>query len=197
VVQTVGVTSQHHIKQGCSVSTDHSTLSQTLLKELFDYDPETGILTNRIMRGKKAMPGANAGADTGNGYLSVKLFSITYKVHRIAWAYFHGEWPSTGIDHINGNGTDNRISNLRLATQAENNQNFTQLRQGKTSQFQGVYWAKPYGNKRGRWRAIIGVNGKKVNLGSFQFESEAVEAYERAKRELHTFNPETPRAYLK
>jgi hypothetical protein len=174
------------------VSDIDSTLSPTLIRELFCYDPETGVLTNRISRAQTAPAGAIAGTDTGIGYLAVKLFGITYKVHRIAWVYVYGEWPPAGLDHINGNRSDNRIENLRLATQAENNQNFTQLRKRKTSQFQGVYWCKPCGNKRGRWRAMIGVNGKKMNLGSFQFESEAVEAYKLAKQRLHTFCPSSP-----
>lgn len=169
-----------------------STLSQTLIKELFDYNPATGAFTNRISRGKTARIGAVAGADHGDGYLTVTLFGLTYRVHRLAWVYVHGFWPPAAVDHINGNRSDNRIANLRLATQAENNQNFTQLRKGKTSQHQGVYWCKPSGNKRGRWRALIGLNGVKVNLGSFQFESEALEAYTRAKQELHTFNPSPP-----
>jgi hypothetical protein len=174
------------------VSDRDSTLSQTLIKELFDYDPMTGILTNRVTRGASAMAGAAAGTDNGEGYLSVNLFGQSRRVHRIAWVYVHGVWPPAGIDHINGNRSDNRIANLRLATQAENNQIFTSLRKGKTSQFQGVYWCEPRGNRRGRWRALIAVNGKKVNLGSFQFESEAADAYARAKRAMHTFCPSPP-----
>jgi len=80
-----------------------------------------------------------------------------------------------GIDHQNRNGLDNRRSNLRLATQPQNNAN-TGPRSTNRSGYKGVFWDK----QAKRWRAQIRVNGKRTHLGRFSDPWEAAEAYNRA-----------------
>ena len=81
------------------------------------------------------------------------------------------------IDHINGNGLDNRRSNLRLCTQAENMRNIKNfLKKNKTSIYKGVFFAK-HANK---WRARITIDGKSKHLGYFDDEIKAAEAYDKS-----------------
>jgi hypothetical protein len=82
------------------------------------------------------------------------------------------------VDHVNGNRLDNRRCNLRLATTAENIRNMA-IR-GGTSQFKGVYYNTP----RGRWRAHICCDRKKLNLGDYATEEAAARAYNKAAIEL-------------
>lgn len=91
------------------------------LRNLFTYDPDTGVLTWARGRNK----GKDAGYPTSNGYLRVKIGQTHYRVHRIIWKLYHGaDIPdSQQIDHINRDRTDNRIGNLRVVTASENNRN--------------------------------------------------------------------------
>lgn len=86
-------------------------------------------------------------------------------------------WPLT--DHIDGNGLNNRRSNLRAATHAQNIRNGRS--RGGTSQFKGVTWYPP----SRRWRAAIMLNGKYNHLGYFADEAEAARAYDAAALRLH------------
>ncbi|SRR6266566_1065670 len=99
-------------------------------------------------------------------------------MHRYIWEYVVGNIPKgMEIDHINGNGLDNRIENLRVVTRRQNTQNNRARREYKTSSiFPGVYWH----NKSGRWIPAIFVGNKNYYLGSFESEWEASEAYQKA-----------------
>lgn len=80
------------------------------------------------------------------------------------------------IDHINGNGLDNRISNLRIVTEAQNNRNTKVRTVNKTSKYKGVRFVK----NRSIWTAQIGVNGKQKHLGQYKTEKEAAKVYDKA-----------------
>lgn len=77
------------------------------------------------------------------------------------------------IDHINGNGLDNRKCNLRICTHSENHQNRNKISTKSTSKYKGVYWYK----STSKWRALIQINGKQKSLGYFEREIEAAKAY--------------------
>lgn len=153
-------------------------LAQSRLKELFDYDPVTGVLV-RKSNGKTPKTPADAGE-----YLRVMIDKQRCKVHHLAWLWVHGAWPKEQIDHINRVRTDNRISNLREVSRAENCHN-----QGKHSQnwtgYTGVMWHA----KNCKWTAQIQVSGKKHHLGCFQTASLASAAYQAAKRIYHPTAP--------
>ena len=84
------------------------------LKSIFNYDPETGIITNRINRANKhvSRAGIKSGTVGNHGYSVLSIGPKRYLGHRIAWAMFYGQWPSDGIDHING--IKNRQPNFKF-----------------------------------------------------------------------------------
>lgn len=146
-------------------------ITQARLRELVAYDAETGLFTWRATRGGM-MAGANAGSAThGRGYVQISLDGTNYVAHRIAWLYVHGTVP-TQIDHINGCRTDNRLYNLRPATQSQQNAN-SKRRSDNKSGARGVCWCK----RRNRWRAHITVDGKQKYLGYHDTIESARRAY--------------------
>lgn len=115
-------------------------------------------------------------SDNGCGYLTGALDQRSLKSHRVAWAIFHGHWPTGHIDHINGNRKDNRISNLRDVAQSANNRNRC-VSTNNTSGDIGVSWRK---DSR-KWVAFITHNGKRKHLGTFASRSDAVSARKSAE----------------
>ena len=157
-------------------------LTQERLQELLHYDPETGIFTNLKSRGRVKI-GSVAGSKNPNGYIYIAIDSKKYRAHRLAWLYVHGNFPEKCLDHINEVKDDNRIVNLRLATNLENHQNQSSPRTNNTSGFNGVGWHK----FSGKWLARIMANGKHKHLGYFDTAEEASAVYLAAKRKLHQF----------
>ena len=80
------------------------------------------------------------------------------------------------VDHINNNFNDNRKSNLRICSNAENNRN-RWLQKNNTSGYHGVSWAK----REQKWRARIKVDGKEKHLGYFNSKDEAIQAKKYAE----------------
>lgn len=154
-----------------------SELTQARLKELLHYCPETGRFTWLKPRG--VAKGSSPGAMNGNGYIQIKIDYRRYMAHRLAWLYIYGEFPSDMLDHINRIKTDNRLENLRLATNSENQQN-AGLSKGNTSGAKGVSWHKV----SGCWRVQIRAGGKKKHIGSFK-DFELAELVASEARELY------------
>lgn len=114
------------------------------------------------------------------GYLRINLCGRMYLAHRVVWLYVHGEWPNGEIDHINGDRSDNRISNLRLVTKTQNARN-ARRPVTNTSGIVGV----SYDTRDKKWHAYIGVgNGQRTSLGYFATKEEAVAARRGAQRVL-------------
>lgn len=100
--------------------------------------------------------------------------------HRIAWIVVYGSIPNgMTIDHINGIKGDNRICNLRLATDCENSYHRPRKSDNSTG-YKGVYQ-----RENGKYRATITLNKKRENLGTFETKEEAYAAYCEAARRLH------------
>ena len=169
------------------------------LRELFDYDPETGVLTHRDRSREEfsktrfwrvwqtRYAGKPAGWLDKKGYrvVTISVDSVKRKAfaHRVAWAMTYERWPLDEIDHRNGDGLDNRISNLREATHSENSQNKA------VSAICGTVFDAATPRLKRRFRAYIKVNKKHIWLGSFFTGEEAHAAYLAAKAKLHTFQP--------
>lgn len=153
------------------------------------YDPETGLFRWRLdIRGGrnnallKARAGDVAGFPDGYGYWAMSVGGIRTSGHRVAWLYTTGEWPESDIDHINGRRSDNRWSNLRLASRSVNMQNLKGPHKDSSTGYLGVE------RKRERYAARICINGKKRSLGVFDTAAQAHEVYLAAKRRLHEGN---------
>jgi len=107
---------------------------------LFIYDPETGLLTYRVSR-SRARAGAEAGSMSGTRYRQVEVENCGYLVHRVAWLLSTGAWPVHGLDHINGDRLDNRLTNLRDVPQRTNARNAANNRRNKSG-VSGVWYDK-------------------------------------------------------
>jgi hypothetical protein len=149
------------------ISRNESMLTLEKCKQLFSYDPSTGVFTHRGRR-QGVKHGTRAGRPKDNGYRVIEMKGIRkgsvvrIREHRMAWFYVHGTWPEETIDHINGVRDDNRISNLRLATHVENCRN-KRKHKNNTSGYLGVYWDK----QKEKWTATVKVDGKTRYLGRF------------------------------
>lgn len=155
-------------------------LTEERLKEVCDYDPETGALTWRIPR-RKCKVGALIGSPDDRGYLKVKIDYRIYYIHRLAWLYMTGAWPTHDVDHIDRNKANNAWGNLRAATQKQNSENVG-LTRGNRSGIKGVSWS-PIHKK---WRARIKHNYKGITLGYFDDVASAVQARKEAELTLFT-----------
>jgi hypothetical protein len=149
-------------------------MTQTRLKELLHYSPETGVFTWLVNR-KRGKAGCPAGHIEPNGYLSIGIDGERYGAHRLAWLYVHGSLPKQEIDHINRFRADNKIENLRESTPAENIYNRGVSRKN-TSGYKGVTRSLK------RWMALIKVAGKSIYLGTYTTKQEAAQAYNAAAR---------------
>lgn len=152
-------------------------LTQERVRELFDYDSETGSLVRKVSRSSNTKPGDAAGYKGNNGYLCVTIDGHHYLVHRVIWMYVHGYFPEHYIDHINRDKCDNRLENLREATNKCNMRN-SKLRSDNKTGITGIFLLKD----RGKWLANIRVDNKTKFLGEFIDFTEAV-AYRLAAEE--------------
>lgn len=156
--------------------------SQEVLRQLLDYDPETGFLMWRWREGvckqwNKRWPGTQAFTRTcPRGYRSGQIFKTDYLAHRVIWKWWHGTEPDT-IDHVNGDQSDNRISNLRSVPFRENCRNVPMPRNNKSGET-GIRRVK------NRWRVVVNTIPKAMNVGSFQTMEEAVAARDAAWADL-------------
>lgn len=153
------------------------------LKASFFYCSKTGNFYKFLPSGE--LSSEIAGCAQSGKYLAIRFRDKLWLNHRLAWFYHYGVEPVAHIDHIDGDGCNNRIENLRECLPFENGQNRNSLNRNNTSGFAGVY-KTPYG-----WTAEIMLHRKKHNLGAFTTAVEANAAREAAKLELHTFSPIT------
>ena len=159
-------------------------LSQSTLKDTLRYDPITGVFTwldtkpgnNRIF-GKKAGSVRGIGA-VNKYYVLIRIDGKHHLAHRLAFLYMNGSFPEHDVDHINGNGADNRWINLRLATRSENGKN-QKRHSNNTSGVSGVCWRKDSGS----WRVRITVDGEMIRLGSYKDKEEAIRIRRAAEEE--------------
>lgn len=149
------------------------------VRAVLDYDPLTGEFRwkyrpDRLRRWNTRYAGTIAGCVDTLGYRYIALTIIKkerWASHRLAWLFVHGKWPAHHIDHVNGDTADNRIANLREATNAENirNRGATKI---STSGFKGVYRNGKFG-----WMGKIEVDYKQIYLGTYPTKEAAYAAY--------------------
>ena len=141
------------------------------LRKFISYDPEAGEL-RWIAPKQKIVVGNLVGWNDSRGYINIGFCGFRLLGHRVAWALFYGEWPKSQLDHKNCNPYDNRIGNLREATDQQNKANTPGHSRIKYSKYKGVTWDK----RRQKWLANI-YRGRGKFLGYFTTEEAAFAAY--------------------
>jgi hypothetical protein len=152
-------------------------ISAERLRDLFDYDPETGIFVQKARVGSdgRKLKERIAGSIYGNGYIYISVGGIKYLAARLAWLYMTCEWPQHEVDHKNNVRTDNRFDNLRDATELGNSANRGPNKNNRSG-FKGVFRHRT----SGRWTAQISINGKHTHLGMWDSPQDAARAYDAA-----------------
>lgn len=165
----------------------------TEVREILCYDSISGRLTwrfrdrylfkterqfktwNARFSGREALSSLSK-----RGYLAGKIFGIPCKAHHAAWAMHHGEWPSSEVDHIDRDKTNNSIDNLRVVDRSQNCMNRS-CHKGSTSKYKGVSYKKSIG----KWHSQIQHNKQSIHLGYYNNEIDAAEAYDNAMVKYH------------
>jgi hypothetical protein len=141
-------------------------VSAKQLKKVLKYNPESGHFTWRVDVAPRAMKGQTAGNPKKGRYTKISFQNESYYAHHIAWRFVYGYWPTGEIDHIDGDPSNNRISNLRDVTRQENKKNVKLQSNNKTG-VSGVSFDK----RIKRWIVKLG----KKYIGCYQSEGEAIE----------------------
>lgn len=166
--------------------------SVDVLKELLVCDIKNGKLYWKPRSGKwfktersfktwnARYAGKEAFTASLQGYKTGSINDVSLRAHRVIWAMTYGYWPKNQIDHIDGDRSNNRIENLREATNQENRIN-TGKRSNNKSGYKGVWWSK----QKNRWVSEVKKGRIRKHLGYFVCPYAAHEAYKAASEELH------------
>jgi len=168
-------------------------LTADRLRKIVTYEPETGLFRWRdtfaagkhaARRNKIAEPGDVVAGSRNQklGYIYISIDGSVCLAHRLAWLYVHGELPKKGmvIDHIDRDGFNNRLSNLRVCTESQNRCN-SKMHSNNTSGHRGVSWHP----QNREWRAAIWVNGRSFHSKTFKNIQDAIKWREEHAKQLH------------
>lgn len=169
----LGITRATMHEEGLLKKASSIGLSQDRLKELLEYNPETGIFTRLVTANGNALAGSEAGSIDAYGYVIISIGGYRFKAHHLAWFYVHGEWRM--IDHKEWPRSNNAISNLRPASYSQNNHR--------------KHTYNPLGHigvrlRNGKYQANIRINGVITTIGNYDTVGEAGEAYKQRAREV-------------
>jgi hypothetical protein len=157
-------------------------ISYQRLRDVLHYDPITGEFTWLRTLSMRAVAGQKAGSvdrvNGRNGRILIRVDGKCYRAHQLAWLYMTGEWPAAEIDHRDLNGRNNRWRNLRLASRHDNVRNCAKRSHSRWP-FKGVRQLRS-----GRWNARVRLEGREINIGTFDTVEQAHEAYMAKAREL-------------
>lgn len=151
------------------------------LRRLLDYDASTGVFIWKVSLRRNAPIGSVAGTLYKNRRRYITIDRRRYFAARLAWFYVHDVWPSRQLDHRNLERDDNRIENLRLATNQQNGANRRALKNNRLG-VKGVGMSTFRKRSPQRYRARIRVDNRLIHLGYFATPEAASHAYETAAR---------------
>jgi len=166
-------------------------LTQERLKEILDYDAETGIFTWKSKASGRAAKGSVAGTVLKvkeKKYITIGIAGKKYYAHRLAFFWMNGYWPIE-IDHEDQDSLNNIWTNIREVTSEENSKN-AKLSKASTTGVTGVNW----NSQAKKWVAVICSKGKHHYLGCFENIHYAVAARKEAEL-LHGFHPNHGRPF--
>lgn len=168
------------IKAKVKLVKGYEDLTPELLKILFTY--RDGNLYWNYSPANNTPIGSFAGSSSSdNCYVFLRINRKQFCAHRCVWIMHHGSIPAGFvIDHINGDGKDNRIENLRLATLSQNGAN-SKVPRTNTSGVKGVCWNK----REGKWYAQMRALNKRYAVGYFATLEEAESAVKEFREKLH------------
>lgn len=154
--------------------------TQDELKNLFHYDPKTGVFTHLQTRGK-GRGGNPVGKINRYGYVEMRVFNRLFGAHQLAVLYMNGSIPQRPltIDHINGDRKDNRWENLRVATHRQQVWN-SPAHHDNQSGLKGAWPCKT----TGRWQSMLQDGKRRIWLGRFDTAEDAHKAWIKAATEL-------------
>lgn len=182
-----------------------SGLTGELVNKLLRYEPDTGKLfwlkrtPDLFNLSNKSQYGADIYCKAWNtrhafkeaftseepiGYRQGSLLGKKYRAHIIIWLLYYGDLPNKEIDHINGIKRDNRISNLRLVSHAENSRNVRKRKYAENN-YHGLWWD----HTRNKWQVYINFDGKRIHLGRFADKHFALKVRKEAEKK-YNFHPE-------
>jgi hypothetical protein len=149
-------------------------VTQDYLKEIFEYKDGS-------LYWKKSRPHVTLGMKAGHlkqddGYIRIAIDKKAYYAHRLIYIFHHGFCPKT-LDHIDTNRSNNKIENLRPATNSKNGANRKLGSNSKTG-FKGVHQINEC-----KFRAYISINKKRKHLGYFNTATDAHLAYQAAAKD--------------
>ena len=145
-----------------------SLITYEYLITILTYNKDTGNFKWVKQRYYRPNQRETAGYLDKDGYNIIKIDGRKYQAHRLAWLYTYKQWPEKFLDHIDGNRANNKIENLRQATIRKNGQNRVEHRKGNLVGAQ---------RKNNKWYSCIQINYKRINLGYFDTEQKAHQAY--------------------
>jgi len=126
-------------------------------------------------------PGKVAGSVRSDGYRLLGFNNQRTLEHRVIWELFNGSIPDgMQVDHIDGDRSNNRIENLRVATIEQNRRN-RKVNNDNSTGYKGVGWRSSHS----KWRARIAYNKRTIHLGYFDTPEDAHRAYCEASKRLH------------
>jgi hypothetical protein len=147
-------------------------LSQKRLREVVSFNEDTGEF-------HYVVSGERAGRDL-DGYVRIDIDGSGFQAHRLAWFWMYGYFPQTDIDHIDKCRSNNRPSNLRLATRSQNMLNISAHKDSATG-IKNVSFRKD----TGKYSVRLSINGKYKVIGSFTDIETASRAATEARMKYH------------
>ena len=146
-----------------------------MLRNTLEYNPDTGLFKWKHIRSNRCFKGWFQGHIEGSGYRVINIRGVIYRLHRVAWLFYYGSWPTDEIDHKDHDRSNNRINNLRDVNDQKQSMNRKLNKRNKT----GVSGVRIIPS--GKYEVRINVAYVRKHLGTFNTLAEAKAVREQAE----------------